>query len=102
MNRNELRDILQAERIRQDAYDLHGGHPSELYVLSGPGPIWSVYYCERGIETGLQQFGSEEAACEYLLKVLLEDPTTKMTTWSRTGNRPVERPSRVPLDETPR
>jgi hypothetical protein len=78
MNRHELRNTLQAEGIRSDAYGLDGGHPNECYVLSGNDPIWSVYYSERGLETGLRQFGSEEAACEYLLTILREDPTTKM------------------------
>jgi hypothetical protein len=77
MNRQELQSILRAEEIRSDAYDLDGGYPNECYVLSGADPIWSVYYSERGLETGLKQFSSEEEACEYLLKLLRDDPSTQ-------------------------
>jgi len=77
MNPQELQSVLRAEGIRSDAYDLEGGHPNERYVLSVHDVGWSVYYSEKGLETGLKQFSSEEEACEYLLKLLRDDPTTK-------------------------
>ena len=77
MNRQELRKLLEAEGIRSNAYDLDGGNPNERYVLSGSDTSWSVYYSERGLESGWRPFASEETACEYLLKLLREDPTTK-------------------------
>jgi hypothetical protein len=77
MNRQELQSILRAEGIRSDAYDLEGGHLNECYVLANYDPIWSVYYSERGQEIDLRQFSSEEEACEYQLKLLRDDPTTK-------------------------
>jgi hypothetical protein len=79
MNRSELVKTLQAEGISPDSYDLDGGHPNERYVLSGNDTSWPVYYSERGLESGWRPFASEETACEYLLKLLREDPTTKRT-----------------------
>ena len=46
-------------------------------MLSVHGVVWSVYYSERGLESGLKLFASEEEACEYLLKLLRDDPTMK-------------------------
>lgn len=77
MNRSELRRTLQAEGIRADAFDLDGGHQSETYTLAGGAGHWRVYYSERGLESGLREFPTEAAACDYLLKVLRSDPSAK-------------------------
>jgi hypothetical protein len=75
MNRQELRAVLREERIRDDAYDLKGGHLPETYSLGEANNIWFVYYSERGLESGKKEFVSETEACEYLLNKLKEDPT---------------------------
>ena len=77
MNREQLRQILQAEGIRSDAYDLDGGHESERYTLGGHATNWHVYYSERGLESGKRRFLTESAACEYLLELLRNDPLAK-------------------------
>jgi hypothetical protein len=47
-----------------------GGHPSECYVLDQRGGEWIVYYSERGAESGLRSFESEDLACRYLADLL--------------------------------
>jgi hypothetical protein len=75
MNRQELRELLRNECIREDAYDLNGGHLSETYTLSEAYGRWFVYYSEHGLESGKKEFTSETDACEYLLNKLKRDPT---------------------------
>jgi hypothetical protein len=77
MNRDQLRRTLREEGIRDDAYDLTGGHYSETYTLSEANGRWFVYYSERGLESNKKEFSSETAACEYLLEQLRMDPTTR-------------------------
>ena len=72
----ELKQLLVAAGISDEAYDLTGGHPNEAYVLDFDGRHWNVYYSERGIESGTRDFTSEADACDYLYKVLIRDPTT--------------------------
>jgi hypothetical protein len=79
MNRETLEQILNTEGIRPDAYDLEGIGRDESYVLSGGPDNWSVYYSERGLKTGERRFPTETSACQYLLGVLMDDPSTKFT-----------------------
>ncbi len=78
MNRQELAEVLRAERIQKDAYDLEGGHLPETYTLGGANGAWFVYYSERGSESGRKDFSIESEACEYFLKLIRSDPTTRM------------------------
>jgi hypothetical protein len=76
MNKHNLKQILEDEGIRPDAYDLNGGHESERYTLRESWGVWSVYYSERGIESGTRTFTTESEACEYMLRLLQEDSST--------------------------
>jgi len=80
VNRQDLLEILREELIRDDAYDLEGGHVPEVYTLGEAHGRWFVYYSERGLETGRRDFASESEACQYLLEVLRKDPTTRAGT----------------------
>ena len=71
------RSVAQ-ERIRDNAYDLNGGHLSETYTLGEANGRWFVYYSERGLESGKKEFATETEACEYLLNKLKKDPTAHM------------------------
>jgi len=77
MTKEELQEILNRERILTDSYDLDGGLLSERLTLARRGDRWAVYYSERGVESGYREFYTESEACEYLLSVLRNDPTTK-------------------------
>ena len=76
MDRIQLQRELEDSGVRPDAYSIDG--PSEeAYCLSRSGQNWVVFYYERGIETGKKTFSSENEACEYLLRIVRKDPTTK-------------------------
>ena len=77
MNRAEL--LVAAERlgVREDAFAIEGGLPPERYVLSIEVGGWAVYYCERGRRVGEESFETEGEACDYLLMMLANDPTTR-------------------------
>lgn len=78
MNKEELRQALRKEAIREDAFDLDGGHLSETYTLSESYGRWFVYYSEKDLESGKKEFASQAQACEYLLNLLRNDPTTRV------------------------
>ncbi len=46
-------------------------------VISLEDEGWSVYYSERGNRTGEVHFGTQHEACDYLLMLLVSDPTTR-------------------------
>ncbi|MCH7725614.1 MAG: hypothetical protein IH991_03910, partial [Planctomycetes bacterium] len=50
-----LRTLLDAERVRSDAYCLTGGLPNEQYCIETTSGQWYVYYSERGCKTGLRE-----------------------------------------------
>lgn len=66
MSRGELVAWADAKGIARDAYAFDGGHPSETLVLDQRGPLWVVYYSERGLERDLSPFGDETAALSYM------------------------------------
>ena len=76
MDRQNLEASLLAEGISADAYDLTGNGKSEAYVLRQEPSGWSVFYRERGLETGTVTFAAEGDACAHLLSLLRADPTT--------------------------
>ena len=75
VDRQQLRRMLNRERIAPDLYALDGGHPSERHVLDKRGNDWVVYYSERGEENGLTRFSTEADACQELLDRLRREPT---------------------------
>lgn len=76
MDRCELRKVLDREGINPSAYCLDGGHGSEQYVIDIRVDGWVVYYSERGLESALCEFATEDEACRYLLEQLRRDSTT--------------------------
>ena len=77
MNKNELQNALNQEGISPDSYDLEGGLLPERYTLAEESAMWSVYYSERGLQTGKKTFMSESEACEYFLNTVRDDQTTR-------------------------
>ncbi|MCH1939870.1 hypothetical protein [Holdemania massiliensis] len=70
MNREELSKELLKKKIPQDAYSLFGGLPNECFCLAEEKQ-WEVYYSERGKKTQLRKFNSEDEACEFMYKKLI-------------------------------
>jgi hypothetical protein len=64
MKKNELKNALVAEGIRSMYYSLEGGLPDNALCLSYEKNIWIIYYSERGQRFDIEEFESEEAACE--------------------------------------
>ena len=77
MNRQQLQATLREQNIRDNAYDLNGGHMPETYTLGERGDRWLVYYSERGLESGKREFATESEACQNLLSQIMNDPTTR-------------------------
>jgi hypothetical protein len=76
VDRSELLTALDCDGINPNTYSLDGGHPPERYVLAHQPGGWSVYYSERGLETGRADFGAEDEACRHLLQLLRSDQAT--------------------------
>jgi hypothetical protein len=77
LDRKRLAELLAKRGVDPEVYSLNGGHPSERYVLDQRGHDWVVYYSERGLETGLRTFQSEDLACRHLADLLWKDQTVQ-------------------------
>ena len=77
LDRERLAGWLAKRGVDPAVYSLEGGHPSERYVLDRRGNEWVVFYSERGLETGLRSFQSEDLACRYLVDLLWKDHTVR-------------------------
>ena len=69
MDRQELRAVLEAERVTPDAYDLTGQGKDEAYVLPKQPFGWTLFYSERELERGTETFGHGAEARARLLTV---------------------------------
>ncbi|RFB15388.1 hypothetical protein DZB84_13375 [Bacillus sp. HNG] len=72
MNKVELKQLLISSGVPKDLFSLDGGLPNESLCLNNADGIWEVYYSERGMKSQLQKFTSEEEACNYFYKNVLE------------------------------
>lgn len=70
MTKLTLKQVLDAEGFNPRVYSLDGGSPNERLCMSAEAGKWCVYYSERGRRTGEQCYGSEEEACQDLLRRL--------------------------------
>ncbi|MED3649686.1 hypothetical protein [Heyndrickxia sporothermodurans] len=72
MNKNELKQLLINSNVPKDLYSLEGGLPNEALCLNEENGQWEVYYSERGVKSQLKRFDSEDRACEYFCKEILD------------------------------
>jgi hypothetical protein len=72
MTKNDLRKMLDSGNVPKDTYSLEGGLPNEAYCLNRNGNQWEVYYSERGQKSGLKLFETENEACDYFNKSLVQ------------------------------
>lgn len=79
MTRERLQGFLDQRGFDTDSYRLHGGHASEAYVMDHRGVQWVVFYAERGIESGVKTFATEDLACRHLADLLWRDRATRIT-----------------------
>lgn len=73
MNISELKQVLLEQNVAHGTYSLEGGLPSEKLCISFDNGLWSVYYSEKGIKTGLRTFTSESAACLFFYRMLTDN-----------------------------
>lgn len=73
MTRGELKSILTSRGVDSSSYSLNGQEKSEAYILEKTIFGWSVYYSERGLKTGQNNFVFESSACQYLLNIISEE-----------------------------
>ncbi|MGW6300808.1 hypothetical protein [Peribacillus butanolivorans] len=72
MKKDELQQLLINANVPKDLYNLNGGLPNEAFCLNKEDNIWEVYYSERGVKSQLKKFDSEDEACDYFYKTILE------------------------------
>jgi hypothetical protein len=77
MNRRSLRELLEAEGVRDDAYSLDGDRDESMCLEPITGG-WAVYYSERGLRSGERRFATEDEACQFLAARLLADPSNRV------------------------
>ncbi|MFP5212182.1 MAG: hypothetical protein ACLGPL_02270 [Acidobacteriota bacterium] len=76
MNRDEFVREVDALGVRRESYSLDGGVHNDKYVLS-PEPMgrWAVYYSERGLIFGKEDFDDQDKAYQYLKEIIISDKT---------------------------
>ncbi|MCM3042807.1 hypothetical protein M3201_24420 [Paenibacillus motobuensis] len=72
MKKDELQQLLLTSNAPTDVYSLNGGLSNESFCLNKEDDVWEVYYSERGVKSQLKKFESEEEACEYFYKIIIE------------------------------
>lgn len=68
MTRNDLIECMKSEGMPLDMLCLRTSVPSECFVIRERHGVWETFYAERGLETGLSTFPTEDAACRALLE----------------------------------
>jgi hypothetical protein len=72
VKKHELKQKLIMCGVPDDMISLNGGLPNEAYCLDKRNNLWEVYYSEKGIKSDLQQFKSEEKACDYFYELIIK------------------------------
>jgi hypothetical protein len=77
MKVEELQAVLNAKGIRARSYSLDGSDQNERYCLERVRGGWALFDSERGERNDERWFEAEDAACDYLLPIIMEDPATR-------------------------
>jgi len=67
LTREKLAELLPEKGFRRSGYSLSGAHGEDAFVIDHRGSRWVVFYTERGVESGLIEHKTEDAACRDLL-----------------------------------
>jgi hypothetical protein len=83
VNRAELRTRIETTSVPRRAYSLDGRYRDEALVLEhrSPAGAWVVYYGERGEQSGLRTFATEDEACEHFWRVFARDVAPAYERW---------------------
>ena len=72
MNKAELKQKLVNSRVPENLFNLEEtGRTDERFCLKQNKNGWSVYFSERGVKTTNVSFVTEEEACEYIYRQLV-------------------------------
>jgi hypothetical protein len=88
MNLIRLLSYLSERNADTRAIYTGTGNPEGRYAILCLQDQWNVYYTERQDKLQHQQFADEEAACTYLLGLLIRDHTV----WLAGGCQEAEAP----------
>lgn len=81
MNKIELKQALDEERIDSHYYSLNG-LSEEIYdnrvILENENSKWLVYYFEHGEKWDVSVFDTEDEACKFLFQWVIRDPNTRI------------------------
>ncbi len=70
MTRDDLVRIMAREGLPAGMLCAPPRSPSDCFVLRERQSGWEIFYAERGLETALSTFPTEDAACRALLDQL--------------------------------
>jgi hypothetical protein len=77
MNKENLRQALGERNIDPKAYNLYGHAVEDTYTLRCQNSVWEVFFVERQEEKAKKYFQTEDEACDYFLKLVTSDVTTR-------------------------
>ncbi|MBQ7810534.1 MAG: hypothetical protein IJ346_06200 [Clostridia bacterium] len=64
---------LDSLKLKYNNFSLNGGYLEEGFCLAEIKGSWQVYYCERGSESIIGIFPTEDDACEFMLCVCKQE-----------------------------
>lgn len=74
MNLAELKSILENKCVPQEFYSLTGGLPADAFCIEQLADgKWRTYYGERGLRSHINDFETEEAACDFFYNWVRND-----------------------------
>ena len=73
MNRRSLRDLLDVEGVSRGSYRLDGSSCDEALSLGPTAGGWRIWFTERGQQSAMREFETEDDACDFLADRLLSD-----------------------------
>lgn len=72
MTRDDLIEQMKLEGIPLHMLSTQTSVPSGCFGIREGNGAWETFYAERGLETGLSIFSTEDAACNALLDEMRE------------------------------
>ena len=90
MNVDELKITLDKEGVNPLYYSLDGSTKRAwmgAWILENRKDVWLVYFSERGMKFELTKLSIEDEASQYILKRLLQSPTTRIFMPKKRGFR---------------
>jgi hypothetical protein len=78
MKVDDLKVKLDKLGISSNAYHLYGPGSGDEYCIEHGPKGWIIYYHERGNKDIIGIYDNEEEACEFFLKTISKDKSTRL------------------------